>query len=131
MANEVKVSFDKNHNGLLQSAGAETKLSYRGDAFAPYELFLGGFASCLHATFLGIAKKKRLEFEEVNYEIYGTKRDEVPTLLNYLKTTVTFKGVAEGKQNAIIKSMELAEKYCSISATIAKIADMEFEYIFK
>lgn len=131
MANEIKVTFDKNHNGNLKVENYETKLSFRGDGMAPYELFLGGFASCLHATFLGIATKKRLEFEDVTYDVYGTKREEVPTLLNYVKTTITFTGVEEKKQNAIIKSIELAEKYCSVSVTISKIAKMEFVYIFK
>ena len=131
MANQVNVKWNNKHEGSIKVENFETQLSYKGDGLAPYEMFLGGFASCLHATFVGIAKKKRLEFEDVSYHVYGEKRDEVPTLLKYVKTTITFKGVEEKKQNAIIKSMELAEKYCSISVTISKIADMEFIYNFE
>ena len=130
MSNQIRVNFNNEHNGTLKTENVETKLNYRGDAFAPYELFLGGFASCLHATFLGIAKKKRLEFEDITYDVFATKREEVPTLMNFVKTTITFTGVDEKKQKAFIKSMELAEKYCSISATINMIAEMKFEYIF-
>jgi len=130
MANKATISFNSKHEGVLQANEHHTNISYKGNGFEPYELFLGGFASCLHATFLGIAKKKRIEFENVSYEVYATKREEVPTLLNYVKTTITFTGVLENKQDAIIKSMQLAENYCSISAMIKEIAKMEFEYIF-
>lgn len=131
MANQATISFNSKHEGVLQANEHQTNISYKGNGFEPYELFLGGFASCLHATFLGIAKKKRIEFEDVTYEVYATKREEVPTLLNYVKTTITFTGVLETKQDAIIKSMQLAENYCSISAMIKGIATMEFDYIFK
>lgn len=126
MANEVNVAFDSNHEGVLESANASTKISFRGNGLEPYELFLGGFASCLHATFIGIAKKKRLHFDAVTYNVVGNKRDEVPTLLNHVKTTIVMSGVPVEQQKAIEKSMALAEKYCSISATINKIAEMEF-----
>ena len=42
MANKVNVSFNDKHEGSLQVENFETKLSYRGDGLAPYELFLGG-----------------------------------------------------------------------------------------
>ena len=131
MANQVKLTFNKKHEGLLLSQTSKTNISFKGEGFEPYELFLGGYASCLHATFLGIARKKRIELDDVYYDVYATKREEVPTTLNYVKTTFIFIGVKEGKQKAVIKSMELAEKYCSISAMINMVATMEFEYVFK
>ncbi len=131
MANEVNVTFGLDHEGILESANASTKVSYTGNGLAPYDLFLGGFAACLHATFIGITSKKRLSFDSATYNVVGNKRDEVPTLLNHVKTTVVLTGVPEEKQKAIEKSMALAEKYCSISATINNIAEMEFVIEFK
>lgn len=132
MANKINVSFDKNHDGVLKSENYETKLSYRGDGMAPYELFLGGFASCLHATFIGIMMKRKLTFESVDYEVIGHKREEVPTILNKVVTNVVITGANEAKQKAIIKSMEQAEKYCSISQTIFNLdAEMSFNIEFK
>lgn len=131
MANQATISFNAKHEGVLTATNGNTAISYKGNGFEPYELLLGGFASCLHATFLGVAKKKRLTFEEVTYDVYSTKRDEVPTMLNYVKTTIVFTGVPETEQSKIIKSMELAEKYCSISAMIGGIATMEFVYNFQ
>ena len=130
MANQATITFNANHEGTLNAETGSTAISYKGNGFQPYELLLGGYASCLHATFLGVAKKKRLDFTDVNYDVYSTKREEVPTLLNYVKTTITFSGVSIKQQDKIIKSMELAEKYCSISAMIGGIATMEFEYNF-
>jgi putative redox protein len=130
MANQATITFNADHEGTLQAEHGTTAISFKGNGFQPYDLLLGGYASCLHATFLGIAKKKRLTFEDVRYEVYATKREEVPTLLNYVKTTVTIRGVDEAARPKIIKSFELAEQYCSISAMIAGIATMEFEYQF-
>lgn len=132
LANQIKLNFNKDDQGTLNVPNHTTPVSFSGEGFAPYELFLGGYASCLHATFIGIAKKKRLDYKEVHYDVYATKREEIPTLLNYVKTTVTFNGVSDEKvQKSLIKSLEMAERYCSISAMINQIATMEFEYIFK
>lgn len=131
MANQATISFNSKHEGRLQAENNDTAISFKGNGFVPYELLLGGYASCLHATFLGIAKKKRVTFDDVTYDVYSTKREEVPTLLNYVKTTITFTGVEEADQSKVIKSLELAEKYCSISAMISGVATMEFEYNFK
>jgi len=132
MANQVNVSFKTGETATLTSANknVSTTISFDGEEFAPYELFLGGYASCLHATFDAIIKKKRLTYDGCNYEVYATKREELPTLLNYVKTTITFTGVEESKQKTFIRSLEMAERYCSISAMINDIAKMEFEYIF-
>ncbi len=132
MANKVNVSFNEKHEGLLKVENYETKLSYRGDGMAPYELFLGGYASCLHATFLGIIKKRKLTIKDVHYEVIGEKREEAPTILNKLTTNVTILGADESKHKQIIKSMEQAEKYCSISVTIANLdAEIIFNIEFK
>lgn len=132
MANKVNVSFNEKHEGLLKSETFETKLSYKGEGMAPYELFLGGYASCLHATFLGIIKKRKLEFKDVTYEVISHKREEVPTIINKLITNIVIYGAEEAKQKQYIKSMEQAEKYCSISYTIANLgATTEVNIEFK
>jgi putative redox protein len=131
MANNIEVSFLDSTEGIVNNETMNTNVSFTGKGFAPYELFLGGFASCLHATFMGIANKRRLKYESVKYQVTGEKREEVPTLLKFVKTTITATGVAEKDQKKFIKSMEQAEKYCSISATIKMIAETEFEINFE
>ncbi|AIO19554.1 hypothetical protein KQ51_01678 [Candidatus Izimaplasma bacterium HR1] len=132
MANNVNVSFNDKHEGILKVENYETKLSYKGEGMAPYELFLGGYASCLHATFIGIMRKRKLTFTEVTYDVNSYKRDEVPTIINKLVTNVVITGADEAKQKQIIKSMDQAEKYCSISYTIANLdAETELNITFK
>lgn len=121
MANKVTVHFDENHEGVLHSENHDTLLSYRGNGFSPYELLLGGYASCLHATFLGIIKKRRITVTNVSYDIEGFKRDEVPTILNKVITTIRVEGADETKYEAIKKSMAQAETYCSISDMIKRL----------
>ena len=60
MANEVNVTFGSRNEGVLASENAETAVSFTGNGLAPYELLLGAFASCLHATFKSIVIKKKL-----------------------------------------------------------------------
>lgn len=131
MANQIKLSFDNGNEGLLESKSGKTEVSYTGNGLAPYELFLGGFASCLHATFKGIVAKKKLTFKSAVYDVVGVKRETVPTILETLTTKVTITGVDESKQKAIHKSMEMAERYCSISSLISEVAEMKFEIEFK
>ncbi len=132
MANVVDVSFNESHEGILKANDNETNLSYYGKGFSPYELFLGGYASCLHATFLGIINKRRITITNASYNVEGFKRDETPTVLNKLITNVIIEGALEEHQEKIIKSMKLAEKYCSISETINKLdAEMILNVTFK
>lgn len=132
MANQIKLSFGDSTEGKLESNNNEIKVSYSGQGMAPYELFLGGFASCLHATFMGIMRKRKLSYSEVTYDVVGHKREEVPTLLNKVETNIVISGADESKHKAIIKSMNQAEKYCSISKTISNLdAEMIINIEFK
>jgi putative redox protein len=132
MANQINLSFDNGTEGTVSNKNTEIGVSFTGQSFAPYELFLGGYASCLHATFKGIMAKRRLDFETVTYDVIGHKREEVPTILNKLETTVTISGTDPNKEKQIRKSMETAERYCSISATINQIgAEMILNMVFK
>ena len=132
MANEIKLVFGDSTEGTLSSATSEIPVSYTGKGMAPYELFLGGFAACLHATFRSIMWKRILNYEKVEYDVIGHKREEVPTVLNKVECTIVIYGIEEGTEKKVLKSMELAEKYCSISQTIANLdAEMIFNIDFK
>jgi putative redox protein len=132
MANQIKLTFGNGTEGTLHNNDHELAVSYTGKGFAPYELFLGGFSACLHATFASIMFKRKLAFENVEYNVVGHKREEVPTVLNKLETNIIITGVEESKQAKVLKTMEQAEKYCSISHTIANLdAEMIFNIEFK
>lgn len=121
MANLVNVTFNKEHQGILKSENAQTEISFKGNAFSPYDLFLGGYASCLHATFLGIIAKRRITVTDVSYRVEATKREESPTIITKLVTSIVIEGADPKKHEAIRKSMAQAETYCSISETIKRL----------
>jgi len=130
MAINVKTTFTSNTEGIVESRNGEAPISFTGKSLAPYEFFLGGYAGCLHATFQEILNKKKLSIDEITYDITGVKRDEIPTTLKEVTVLVSIKGAVKEKQKAIHKSMELAEKYCSISAMIQMIANIDIQLSF-
>ena len=131
MTYNITSIFKNEERGIIKSKAGNLTVSFEGKSFSPYELFLGGYVSCLHSTFKSIADKKRIPFEGVTYDVTGHKREEIPTYLKKLTTIITFKGIKKEKEKAIEKSMRLAKKYCSISATINQIAEMKFKIFFK
>ncbi len=130
MSYNIKSEFGNKNNGTIESKSGKTKVSFDGNGLAPYELFLGGYVSCLHSTFKSITDKKRIYFESVTYDVTGVKREEIPTLIKEVTTIITFTGIKKEKEKAIEKSMTLAERYCSISALLNTVAEMKYEIIF-
>ncbi len=131
MAYNITSTFGDENHGIIESKNGKTTVSFEGKSFSPYELFLGGYVSCLHSTFKSITDKKRIHFDGVTYDVTGVKREEIPTTLKILTTVIVFTGVLKEKEKAIEKSMALAERYCSISAMINMVAEMKFDIIFK
>jgi uncharacterized OsmC-like protein len=130
VATNIKATFKEDTEGVVESTNGEAGISFTGKALAPYEFFLGGYAGCLHATFKEILNKKKISFDEITYDITGVKREEIPTTLKEVTVQVSIIGAPEDKQKAIRKSMDLAEKYCSISAMIQMIANIDIQLSF-
>lgn len=132
MANKIKLTYDESPEGIITNDRQEINVSFTGKAFSPYELFLGGYASCLHATFMSIMKKRNLHFDKIEYDVEAKKREEIPTYIDKLNTKVTLYGANPDKRKAIEKSMKQAEHYCSISYTISNLgAEITFSIEFK
>ncbi len=131
MAAKAKTTFDSGFNGTVAGDRGEANIGVSGNSFQPYELLYGALSSCVHATVLGVARKMRLEYDTVEYDVTGTKRTEVPTFLTHLYMTVTMTGVPEENQKKMTKAITLGTEYCSIYNTIAKVAEMHLEIKYK
>jgi len=125
MANIVKVNFNESFKGELIAPNGKVSIGSNEGELLPYDLLLGGLASCVHATFLGIARKKRITYDTITYDIEGIKREEVPTTLKDVYVNVTFTNASDKEK--IDKSMELACRYCSIYQTLANVAEMHLK----
>ena len=77
--NHVKLNF-KADEGLLTTDSNFTVKIFK-DGAKPYDMLLGALGSCFYATFMSIVEKKKLTFDEVDLDISGRKRTEVPTTL--------------------------------------------------
>ena len=124
----VNLSFSNTFNGTLKGPKGSVKVGSNEGELAPYDMLYGALASCLYATFLGIAEKKRIAFESVDFVVSGEKREEVPTILKWIRVRMIIKGAE--KEKGLIQSAELAAKYCSIYHTLGQIADMKLEVEF-
>jgi ribonuclease Y len=74
-------------------------------------------------------KRTRDKESQISSEVSRTKKIN-ESLESKIKNYDHKLDVLENKQDAMIKSMQMAENYCSISVMIKGIATMELEYIF-
>ncbi len=132
MGYHITLDFDSGTEGIIHVKDFEANVSIGGNAMGPYEFFLGGYASCLHATFRGVMHKRQIEYTKVEYDIQAFKREEVPTIINKMITKAVIYGVEVEKQKVVRKSMEQAKRYCSISEMIQRLEpEAIFEVEFK
>ena len=124
---EVTLHFDQGFNGQANAERASLLINEAGNGFVPYELLYSALGSCVHATFLGIAEKMRVQFESMDYHITGVKREEIPTFLVECTMTITVKQASD--QAKFEKAFTLGTEYCSIFNTLKKVAQMNVIFI--
>ncbi|MBN2794705.1 MAG: OsmC family protein [Clostridia bacterium] len=125
---KVDVNFNDTFSGQLVGPRGQAEIGAKEGTVAPYDMLFGALASCLHATFMGIAQKKKISYESVHYEVTGEKREEVPTILKWVNVKMTVKNAE--KEAGLIKAAELASQYCSIYHTLSQIAEMKLDVEF-
>lgn len=121
----VKTNFSNEFQGILKTNQGEFPIGGKDGELRPYDMLLGGLASCLYATFLGIADKKKLTFQSVEIQVEGEKREEVPTWLTVVEVVFYVKGASPDKEKEFLKAVELSGKYCSIYQTLSHVAEMK------
>lgn len=126
---KADIFFSNEFSGELVVPNGKVAIGIEEGTVAPYDLLFGALASCLYATFLDVAKKKKIEFESARIEVTGEKRTEVPTILTWVDTKLIIKGAQ--KESGLEKSYEMATKYCSIYQTIAQVAKMTWSVDFE
>jgi putative redox protein len=126
---KADVYFENTFKGVLDVPKGKVPIGVEEGTVEPYDLLFGALASCLYATFLDVAEKKKIGFESARIEVTGEKRTEVPTVLTWVDTKIIIKGAE--KEAGLEKSYELATKYCSIYQTIAQVAKMSWSVEFE
>lgn len=126
---DIDIQFSNTFEGTLQAKNGQLRIGREQDMFAPYELLLGALGGCYYSTFLDIAKKMRLSFERAAFAIHGVKREQTPTTLQQVDMVFTIYGAADEK--GFERAAQLAAKYCSVYATLEKVADMHLDVRFQ
>ncbi len=120
----IRLTFDDHYVGEMITPKGTFKLGDQDEGLEPYHMLFGAIGACFYATFLVIAKKKRLSFDKAELEISGHKETGKE---NNLLELVTIKLVITNPSNekALLKTAELGTKFCSIHETVSKVAKMD------
>lgn len=97
--------------------------------YLPYDLLYGALSSCYYYTLVSLAKKLRVDYGEIVITIDGKHRDEKIRTLEDVYMKIEAQGVEDKEK--FERVCELSGKYCSIHATIAEVARMHHEIIYK
>ena len=96
---------------------------FHGDdtGMMPTELFISSLASCFCMALVFVAKKKRINFEDMIVKVNAEADNEN---LRYSKMTVT---VASSLSNNNLEPLiEQAKKYCYVTNTISQCCPIEY-----
>lgn len=100
-----------------QIDGSES-IGGEGKGVRPMELILMALGSCSVFDLSTILKKQRQHIEDIQVEVTGTRRDEVPTIFTKIHITFTLQGEIDMQKAE--KAAHLAlKKYCSVHDMLA------------
>lgn len=102
----------------------------RNSAPGPMELVLIGLCTCTATDVVIILHKKRQEFARLEVRAEGERAKEPPTVYERIHLTYLVSSTVDRK--AMEDAVRLSrDKYCSVSAMLAKTAQMthEIEYV--
>ena len=120
----IKQTWDSNFVGEMETPTGKILLGEQENGIYPYHMLFGALASCFYATFLSIAKKKKLDFEKATVEVSGNKgTGQEVNLLEQVKIVLTITNPSN--KTGLEKSAELGAKFCSIHETISKVANID------
>ena len=101
-----------------------------GSAVTPGELILIGLGGCTGVDVASMLSKMRVPFRDIKVEIEAEPVDTYPKIYKWVKIIYKFYGCAD--QDKAKKAVGMSKaKYCSVSAILAKSADVSHEIIFE
>lgn len=125
----IRQVWNDEYQGEMETPTGKILLGDQDEGIFPYQLLFGALGSCFYATFLSIAKKKRLTFEKAELEISGNKGTGKE--INLLeKATIKMVITKPSNEKGLARSAELGAKFCSIHETLSKVADVELIVTF-
>jgi len=127
----MKVKLERLNKGSHFKAtnddGHSLELSGEGNAVGPMQSVLMAAAGCSTIDIVMILEKMRQPLEDINVEVEGTRREEIPRYFTDIHLHYILKGDLKEKKvkQAIDSSLE---KYCSVSLMLEKAAKITSSY---
>ena len=92
---------------------------------SPMELVLIGLCGCTASDVVGILRKKREKFTGLEVRAEADRADDYPKV--YTRIRLVYRVAGPVSRKAIEDAVRLSkEKYCSVSAMLAKSAEISF-----
>ncbi|WP_166335477.1 OsmC family protein [Sphingobacterium chungjuense] len=125
----MKVTLQRENDAMHfagSSASSDVKVHIDGSpeiggeglGVRPMELVLFALGSCSVFDLSVILKKQRQQIDDIQVEVEGKRREEIPTIFTNIHIAFTLKGEIDADKAA--KAAELAvKKYCSVHDMLA------------
>ena len=124
----IQLTYDYDFKGEIETPRAKTAVGDAENGLAPYHMLFGALGSCFYATFLAVAKKMRLTFDEAKLSVSGEKSDPDLKILDRVQINMTISNPSD--QEKLLKAAKLGTRYCSIHALVSKAADIQLNVEF-
>jgi putative redox protein len=101
-----------------------------GSAITPGELVLVALGGCTSVDVIGMLNKMRVPFRDLKIEIEAETVEEYPKIYRWVKMIYRICGCKD--ENKARKAVALSkEKYCSVSAILARSAEVKYDIVFE
>lgn len=118
----------KNPDGNTVMMDASPEIGGKKEGVRPTELLLMGIAGCSGIDILAILNKQKQNVESFHVDVQGDKEKVGFTSL-FTKIRVMYNFEGELDSSKILRAIELSlGKYCSVSKTIEKVAEISFGF---
>ncbi|MFO7969178.1 MAG: OsmC family protein [Candidatus Izemoplasmatales bacterium] len=125
---KINLNWDYDFKGEIISPSGKANLGDSENGLMPYHLLFGALGSCFYATFVSVAKKMRLTFDNASIEVSGKKLDDDSKVIQYLEMNMVIKNPSDKEK--LLKSAKLGTQYCSIHELISRTAQIKLNVEF-
>lgn len=123
------MAFEMNIGGHTLITDATVENGGNNFGPSPKALLLAGLIGCSGIDIMSIAKKMRVDLDDVNVDIEAETRDEDPKIYNYIHIVYRFKG-KNVPYDKVERAVKLSmEKYCGVSAMLEKAVPITYEVV--
>ena len=124
----MKLHFENGFDGVTEINSQRIEMNHE-QGVAPYDLTYAAIGGCFYANFLAECEKMKLKIKYCDVEVTGSKRKEVPTMLESVDVSVAIKTYDD--HASIVEALENASENCSMLAMVRHVAEVTINVSFE